>query len=79
MTSTRPQPGERLFGLRDVEWFGESGRRSVEELRRTPGLRLLRPYTSHPTGIDLELARSVDRLADASASHARRLDELERR
>jgi hypothetical protein len=39
----------------------------------------MRPFTAHQTAVNLELARSLDALADASAEHSRRLDELERR
>jgi SAM-dependent methyltransferase len=42
-------------------------------------LRAMRPFTAHQSAVDLELARSLDALADASAEHSRRLDELERR
>jgi SAM-dependent methyltransferase len=45
---------------------------------RTAVLRLIRPYTAHQAATDIELAKSIDRLATASEAHGRRLDELER-
>jgi SAM-dependent methyltransferase len=46
---------------------------------RTTVLRLIRPYTAHQASIDIELAKSIDKLASVSAEHEQRLHALERR
>jgi SAM-dependent methyltransferase len=54
--------------------FGPLGR-----ILRRALLRLMRPHTAHQSAAEIELARSLDRLARATAENAARLDQLERR